>query len=50
MNLAFLALAPLMAADPAMASPSWMSGCWAFERNGTRVEEHWSKPGRPVMS
>ena len=49
MKLAFLALVPLMAAGPNMASLSWMSGCWAFERNGARVEEHWSMPGRPVF-
>ena len=49
MKLAFLALVPLMAAGPEMASLSWMSGCWAFERNGARMEEHWSKPAGDLM-
>lgn len=40
---------PLMAAGPEVASLGWMSGCWALERNGVKVEEHWSKPAGEVM-
>ncbi len=32
-----------------VASLKWMSGCWALERNGARIEEHWSLPVGGLM-
>jgi len=41
--LLLLAVAPVAGAtDP--ASLAWMSGCWAFERDGKRYEEVWLPP------
>lgn len=40
---------PLLAAAPEVASFGWMSGCWVMERNGAKIEEHWSKPEGNVM-
>ncbi len=39
----------LLAAGPEVASLGWMSGCWVMERNGVRIEEHWSKPAGELM-
>lgn len=44
-----LLLLPLAAVAPEIAKLAWMSGCWALDRNGTRVEEHWSSPAGGVM-
>ena len=49
MKWLLVAAFPLLAAGPEVASLSWMSGCWAFERNGVKVEEHWSKPAADTM-
>jgi hypothetical protein len=49
MKLLVVFMMPLMAAGPEVASLGWMSGCWAMERNGVKVEEHWSKPAGEVM-
>jgi hypothetical protein len=27
----------------------WMAGCWAFERDGRQVQEHWMRPAGGVM-
>ena len=45
--LALIALlAPAMASADAVtvSDLSWLSGCWAFERDGKRYEEVWLKP------
>jgi len=44
-----LVVFPLMASGPEVASLDWMTGCWVMERNGVKVEEHWSKPAGEVM-
>lgn len=49
MRWMFLAALPMLAAAPEVASLEWMSGCWVMERNGLKVEEHWSKPAGEVM-
>jgi len=49
MKLLVAFLLPLAAAEPEVASLGWMSGCWVMERNGVKVEEHWSKPAGDVM-
>ncbi len=49
MKLAFLVFIPLMAAGPELSSLGWMSGCWAAEHKGARIEEHWSKPAGDLM-
>jgi hypothetical protein len=49
MKWMLLLVFPLMAAGPEVATLGWMSGCWALERNGVKVEEHWSKPAGEVM-
>jgi len=32
----------LQTAKPAADDVGWMTGCWAFTRNGRRVVEHWT--------
>lgn len=49
MKWILLLAAPLWAAAPEVATLGWMSGCWVMERNGVKVEEHWSKPIGDVM-
>lgn len=44
-----LVVCPLIAAGPEVASLGWMTGCWTMDRNGVKVEEHWSKPAGEVM-
>lgn len=42
----WLLLAPMAASADAVtvADLSWLSGCWAFERDGKRYEEIWLRP------
>ena len=42
----WLLLAPMTASADAVtvADFSWMTGCWAFERDGKRYEEVWLRP------
>jgi hypothetical protein len=39
-----LALTGLPAQVKSTADLAFMTGCWQFERNGRRVEEHWLAP------
>lgn len=46
--VAGLASCGLAVAAPAEL-PAWLAGCWAFERDGLRVEEQWMAPEGGLM-
>ncbi|HEX3068303.1 MAG TPA: DUF6265 family protein [Thermoanaerobaculia bacterium] len=46
--IALLVLLPAGSAF-AQAMPDWMSGAWASDNDGVRMEEHWTKGGAGLM-
>lgn len=43
LTLAFLLIQPAQVARPALLAPQWLPGSWKGSKDGTTIEEHWTK-------